>query len=131
MRRHAGFTLLEVLVATTILGLAVAGLLGNLTASMRNQARVAESDNAARTARRTMDELLSGPPLPRSQVVEGRNEAGGWRARASIFERPPGAAAGNAVLERIELEVWWMNGGEKRTFALDAFRSVTLAREDP
>jgi len=34
------------------------------------------------------------------------------------------------ILERIELEVWWMAGDKRRTFTLDAFRRKQLRESD-
>jgi general secretion pathway protein I len=135
VRRKAGFTLLEVLVATVIMAVAVAGLLGNLSTSLRNASRLTEADRIAIAARRVMDELLTAPALPRLAPVSGRfDEAtgieGGWRARVAQFEAQPNAGPGAHVLDRIELEIWWMSGGERRTFALEAFRPYVLRVED-
>ena len=40
----------------------------------------------------------------------------GWRARVTPFEMPPSHGPGTPILERIELEVWWMAGEKRRTF---------------
>ena len=57
MKRNRGFTLLEVMVATTIMAIAVVGLLSSLSASLRNAARLTDNDRSALLARRKMDEL--------------------------------------------------------------------------
>ena len=127
--RRRGFTLLEVMVATLIMGIAVAGLLSALSTSLRNAARLTDYDRAALLGRQKMDELLLAKPLPRNAVLEGSWDNGatagepmGWRARLTTFEMPPGASPGSPVLDRVELEIWWMNGGQRRTFTLDGFR---------
>jgi prepilin-type N-terminal cleavage/methylation domain-containing protein len=71
-KSSAGFTLLEVLVASVIMAVAIAGLLSNLTTSMRNAARLTEYDRAALLARHKMDELLVTPAIPGQMVIEGR-----------------------------------------------------------
>ena len=65
-RKPQGFTLLEVLVATAIMAIAVTGLLTSLSTSLRNAARVTSVDRATLLARQKMDELLSEPKLPKS-----------------------------------------------------------------
>ena len=40
------------------------------------------------------------------------------------------AEHGQMVLDRIELEVWWMSGRERKTFTLDSFRPRMLKAED-
>ena len=130
--KRAGFTLLEVLVATTLMGIAVAGLLSGLSTSMSNASRLTEYDRAALLARRKMDELLVAHRLPKFVVLEGAFDQVnvGWRARVTPFELPPGAGAGAQMLERIELEIWWMNGEKRQNFTLDGYRKGTLLPED-
>ena len=129
-RSTAGFTLLEVLVASVIMAVAITGLLSNLTLSLRTAARLTEYDRAALLARHKMDELLLLPPAPsQQQMVEGRfdmTQSGGveagWKARSGIFEAPPGAGPGLEILERVELQIWWNQGGKLRTYPLEGFR---------
>jgi general secretion pathway protein I len=135
--RERGFTLLEVLVATLIMGLAVVGLLSAISTSMRNAARLTDYDRVAMVARSQMDALLTNRRLPQSSVLEGRYEPAlmggmeaGWRARVSPFEAPQNRGPGATILERIELEVWWMSGDKRRTFSLDAFRRKQLREDD-
>ncbi len=84
--RSRGFTLLEMLVATVIMGLAVVGLLSNISTSLQHASRLIEQDRAALAARRTMDELLVNSRLPYDSPIEGRFDPaatgmnGGWRA---------------------------------------------------
>ena len=135
--RTRGFTLLEVLVATMIMGLAVVGLLSAISTSMRNAARLTDYDRVAMVARSQMDALLTNRRLPQLSILEGRFEPAlmggmeaGWRARVSPFETPPDRGPGTAILERIELEVWWVASEKRRTFTLDAFRRKRLRESD-
>lgn len=127
-----GFTLLEVLVATTIMAVAIVGLLSGLSTSMNNASRLTDYDRASLLARRKMDELLLSPRLPPGVILEGpfENAPGGWRARVTPFEAAPGSGPGSPILERIELEIWWMNGKQRRNFTLESFRKgVQMAVE--
>ena len=126
--KERGFTLLEVLVATTIMAIAVVGLLAGLSTSMNNAARLTDYDRASLLARRKMDELLLAPRLPHQVIIEGAFESApcNWRARVTPFEMLPGAGPGSQILERIELEIWWMKGDKRRNFTLDGFRKGLL-----
>lgn len=135
MKRN-GYTLLEVMVATVIMAFAVVSLLSNLSTSLNNAARLSEYDRATLMADRVMKELLLDPTLPKMDVIEGEwdTEAvgvpGGWRARLTPFERTPRASVGQLGLDRLELEVWWSNGGNRRTITLEGYRTDPLSRED-
>lgn len=139
MRRAAGFSLLEVMVATFLMAVAVVALLSNLTTSLRTAGRLTDNDRAALLARHKMDELLVTPRLPMGQMVEGQfspAQTSGlpatWRARATVFEYQPGAGPGSEILERIELQVQYQNAGaQTRTFALEAFRRRYLLPDEP
>jgi general secretion pathway protein I len=129
MRR--GFTLIEMLVATLIMAVAVTGGLSALYTSMRNADRVSDHDRAAMLARRKMDELLVIKRLPRLGILEGSFDgSSGWRARLTTFETPPNPAPGNHIIDRVELEIWWMAGTQRRTFSLEGFRRTLLTQED-
>jgi type II secretion system protein I len=90
--RRGGFTLLEMLVATLIMGIAVVGLLSNISTSLQHASRLADYDRAALVARRKMNELLLDSRLPKGILVSGQFDpaatgvAGGWRAQMTSFE---------------------------------------------
>jgi general secretion pathway protein I len=135
--KQSGFTLLEVLVATMIMAIAVTGLLSALSTSIGSAARLTDYDRAALLCRQKMDELLLADKLPKLTPFEGvwaPDVAGdlraGWRARLSPFEMPPTAGPGTPYLERVELEIWWMNGEKRRTLSLDGFRRSVITPED-
>ncbi len=89
-----------------------------------------------------MDELLLERELPKGAPIEGLfspEETGGveagWRAVVRPFEGPvlePGKApaAGVPILDRIELEVWWRQGGARRSLAVAAYRRSQMRPED-
>jgi hypothetical protein len=119
------------------MGIAVVGLLSSISTSLRNAARLADYDRVVLLARAQMDALLLNRSLPEFSILQGSFDpalAGGrdsgWRARVTPFEMPPGRGVGTPVLERIELEVWWMSGENRRTFTLDAFRRKRLLPDD-
>jgi general secretion pathway protein I len=140
--RRRGFTLLEVLVATMLMGVAVAGLLGALRASLGNAARLEDNERALALARSQMEALLAARELPKGTPIEGlfpREAAGGveagWRARVMPFEgmKPPQGGAppgGTWILDRIELEVWWRQGGTRRSLKISAYKRGLMRPED-
>lgn len=135
-----GFTLLEVLVATLIMGIAVAGVLGGLSASSRNAARLTDYDRATLLAKSKMDELLVDQKTPRKLPIEGLFDpaqvgvTAGWRARIMPFDTMPGSGPGRWVVDRVELQIWWLTGPSqspiRHEYNLEAFRRGILQAGD-
>ena len=135
MRR--GFTLLEMIVATLILAVAIVGLLSGISTAMRNAARLTAYDRVVQLARLRMNDLLVASKLPRNTVLNGQFDPGvtggvdaGWQARLTRFEMPPNPAPGVPAIDRIELQIWWMSGQQRRTFTLDGYRHSLIQPEE-
>lgn len=135
MSRHArGFTLLEVLVATTIMGIAVAGLIEGLSQSTRNASRLTDYDRAAMLARTKMNDLLLDASLPFEGHQDGQFDSdqsggvtAGWSAVLQPFDVPPRAGPGTIILQRVALEVWWMPAaGSRRSIQLEGYRQARI-----
>lgn len=133
---HAGFTLLEVLVATVIMGIAVTGLVMGLSQSVKNAARLQDYDRAVMLARTRMNDLLLDVNLPFDGEVQGNfnaSESGGipagWKAALKPFEAPPNAGPGTVILQEVALEIWWEpESGGRRTMQLQSYRPVPIPR---
>ena len=125
-----GFTLLEVMVATVIMGIAVAGLITGLSQSVKNASRLTDYDRAVMLARTKMNDLLVDATIPFDGILEGTFDSDqtgelmmGWRAAIRPYDIPPHASPGTIVLERIGLELWWEpKSGSRRTIQLEGFR---------
>ncbi len=134
---RAGFTLLEVLVATVIMGVAVTALIVGLSQSVKNATRLADYDRAVMLARTKMSELLLDVNLPFDGSLDGGfapDQAGGvssgWKAVLKPFDVPPNAGEGTEVLQDIALEVWWEpRTGGRRSMQLDSYRPVKIPAE--
>ena len=137
MSGKRGFTLLEMLVATTIMGIAIAGLMAGLSSSTRNAARLRDYDRAVQLARLRMNDLLADMRVPHNVTLEGLFAPeitgglnAGWRARVTTAEKSPSPSVGDFSLDRIQLEIWWVSGGQRRTFPLESYRRRSLRPED-
>jgi len=125
------------IVATTIMGIAVAGVMSGISSTTRNAARLRNYDRVVQLARVRMNGLLADPRVLVNVAQEGLFDPAitgglecGWRARVTVAESMPYAAPGDYVLDRIQLEIWWTSGAERRTFPLESYRRRTLRPED-
>jgi general secretion pathway protein I len=129
-----GFTLLEVLVATVIMGIAVAGLIAGLSQSVKNAARLTDYDRTVMLAHTKMNDLLLDANLPFDGSTEGQFEReisggmpSGWRASIQPFDLPPKAGPGTVILQRIALELWWQPAsGTRRSIQLESYRRARI-----
>ncbi len=133
-RPAGGFTLLEVLVATAILGTAVAALFGLLSGALGNIERLRGPEQALRLGQSQLNELLVGgvrspdgatAELPLDQKIEGRwNDRFRWEAMATRFRSSPERLPGETILARIALEVFWKSGpaDEEKKVTLETYQ---------
>jgi general secretion pathway protein I len=126
-RGASGFSLIELIVATAIMGMAVVGLITLISVALRQAAEVRQYDRAAMLARTQMNQLLVLDPLPLGRDLAGAFDGNsGWQARAEPFEWAiPGRETGD-VLVRIPLRVWWEKDGQRRDVQLEGYRLIRI-----
>lgn len=125
------------IVATTILAVAVVGLLSALAGITRNAARLREYDRAAQLARLRMNDLLTDYKAPRDQALAGLFDPhltggteAGWVAKVTTVEISPVVVYNDFALDRIELEVWWMAGAQRRSLRVEGYRRRQMTNDD-
>ena len=128
------------IVSTLIMSIAVVGMLSGLAGATRNAARLRDYDRVAQLAQMRMNDLLVDPALRPGTPLSGTFDASitggleaGWQAQSSLFEQAPPPhppAAGETVLDRIVLDVWWMSGSTRRTFTVESVRRRVVTAAD-
>lgn len=130
-RGARGFTLLEVLVAMTLLGIGLALAFTAVSGSARTEDKLALHAAALQLARSKLDEALANPDF---QVADGPGQehyAGqdfGYRIRLTPVElltepQRQKLPAFQQTLERIDIEVFWGPKGLQQSYQLATLRA--------
>lgn len=127
--RAQGFTLLEVLVALTILGLGIVTLLQIFSLGLRLESRSSVSTETMTLGARIMDELVAGVRL-RDGSESGRIDgAARWQAQIQpLRDKDAGLTLSSPwEIKEITLELFVSEGGRERRVE---FKTLRLARKD-
>ena len=144
-RAQRGFTLLEALVATAVLGASVAALLGLLSGALRNATRLEAPERALLLGQSKLHELISAgledeggetSDLPFDQTIEGHwDERFRWEARMTRFRSSPERTPRELLLARVALDVFWKvdtggPGGDERKLSFETYQLRREPAED-
>ncbi len=117
---HKAFTLLEVLVASTILGIGILGVLGAFSISMRASSRAMRLDEAVTIAQREM-ELTTSAGMAAMGPRKGNQDIFQWTV--DLADRPDG-------LTMAAVSVTWPQRGQMQQYRLAEIFSVPQEPED-
>jgi len=137
--RSAGFTLLEVLVALVIAGLALSVLFQGTAAGLATTQVAGRYEEALERARSHVAALAAAGAL--APVDETGDDGGGyrWRHRVAVVASetpggpgPSGPRAPTVALYAVSVAITWTaEGGRQRSVALDTERLGLAARSGP
>jgi prepilin-type N-terminal cleavage/methylation domain-containing protein len=124
-----GFTLLEVLVALTIVGLGVVTLLQIFSLGLRLQSRSNVRTEAIVQGSRVMDELLARKKLIERSESGKLGPEGRWTAQIQTMRDAPSSLglSGNWELKEIALEMTVRDGERERRMDLTTLRLAKKA----
>lgn len=125
--RAGGFTLLEILVAMTILGMGFVALFGVLSASLDTVSRIGERETLVRSAQMKLNELCLSLRQGREPPQQSGEFAGKYRWRADI--QAVGALEETEVqpdyrLTRVRLRVTWRGSRAENHYLLETMTWV-------
>ncbi len=130
-RRQAGFTLLEIAVALSILGVGVVICLNIFSGSLKLQDRAARESRAVLHARATMDALLFQPEI--ADHTEERTTADGFVTHilvrhATTEEGAPEQSDADetpeTTLRYVQVDVVWQDGLGQKSYTVSSMRSA-------
>ena len=116
-RRQSGFSLLEMMVAVAILGLALGALYQAASGATRN---VRTDERYAYAVELSRSLLADNSVVPISGHSNSGETASGfrWEVFATPIERPRGSALSGGRLQRLEVSVAWFDGPRQREVRL-------------
>lgn len=119
--RSAGFTLLEVLVALAILGIAVTVIFQLFSANTRNITLSGDYVAAVVRAEARMAEVLDSEPLAEGAWREVTAE--GYAIDVAVSDSTgPGAGELPVKLLRVDLTIHWKNGAKQKSMTLKSLK---------
>ena len=123
-RGEAGVSLLEVLMAISLLGISFATIFSGLSAALRTTDHLDRFDRANDFAASKLSELFLDPSLAAGQVRSGVSPSGiGWQARTQLVNtRPLSDPKKPAQLVRILLEVSWRTRSGRQSLSLETLK---------
>ena len=123
MKRSAGFTLLEVIVAIAILGLAITVVLQLFSANLRAISVSGDYVAATTRAEAKMREILSDDRLSEKSFSEATQE--GYRIDVSITDVLKERTENLQVkLLEVDLTIHWIQGTKQKSMSLRTFKVV-------
>ena len=124
-----GFTLMEVLVAVTILGVGFVALFGVLSGSLRTVSRIGDREELVRTAQMKLNQICLALRQGREPEARSGEFGGKYRWRAEIQ-----AAGGDEKegpqrayrLARVRLQVAWQGSEAENRYLLETMTWVPV-----
>lgn len=107
-RQHRGFSLLEVLVAMTLIGVGILGVLSAFSLSIQAASRSRGTDGATEIAQNQLD-LAVHAPTDRLEARSGTSGRYTWHV--SYSKGPDGLTTASVAVQ-------WSDRGDKRLFTL-------------
>src|SRR5262245_4507067 len=123
--RHRGFSLLEVVVAVTLIGIGFSIVFAGMSGSLKSLARVEANDHRVELARNKLAELDLIKKIRLNDSASGVFQDGTrWTLRTSPFIAPieDGPHRNASAVIRVELTLEWMGRNEVQKRVIESYR---------
>ncbi len=120
-RSHSarGFTLIEVLIASAILGTAFVAVVGLMSGSLRNIARINAHEQLLLHAREQMTELLLEQPLVPGEFSGRWTDGYRWQASITPAAGEQDKGPGGYGLYDVRLRISWSEGRNRNSYVVE------------
>jgi general secretion pathway protein I len=121
---EAGVTLLEVLIAISLLAISFTAVFSGLSSALRTTDQLAGYDRSVEYATRKLNDLVMDPTLGPGEERSGVSGSGiSWRATTDLVDKRPSFDPDQPVqLIRIRLETSWAAPAGRRSFVLQTLK---------
>jgi general secretion pathway protein I len=121
---QSGITLLEVLIAISLLGISFAAVFSGLHTALRSAERLDGYQRAVELASEKLDEFVLDPTVAAGEERSAVLPSGiRWEMRADLVDtRPLADPHRPAQLVRIHLQVLWPDGASTQKFSLQTLK---------
>jgi len=132
MRSHRGFTLIEVLVAAAVLGIAGTALFGLLSRSLYNLRKIEDLHRYELAAQNVMNEVLMLSTLPAEGRAEGALDGIGahWTENVKPWAPPTLETKPDQAILSVEVVVTWPGRSSQRSIEVEALKSGKVTYSD-
>jgi len=123
-RIEMGVSLLEILIAVSILGITFTAIFSSLSAALRAASRLDQYRLVVDYATNKLNELALDPNLQPGREYSGTATSGlRWRARTEVVDTRPGLGPEHPLqLLRIVVEVFWKGSAGPQSFVLQTLK---------
>lgn len=121
---EAGVSLLEILIAVSLLGIGFTAIFSGFSTALRTIERVDHYARVTDFAVNKLHELVVDSGLEPGQELSGVSDSGlSWRARTELVDQRPGASPDRPIqLMRVEVQVSWETSKGFKSFALQTLK---------
>ncbi len=123
-RSGAGVSLLEILIAISILGITFTAIFSSMSAALRAASRLDQYRLVVDYATNKLNEVALDPNLAPGREISGVSASGlRWKARTEVVDTRPGFGPDRRLeLVRIVVEVSWKGSAGPQTYALQTLK---------
>jgi prepilin-type N-terminal cleavage/methylation domain-containing protein len=132
MRPNRGFTLIEVLVAASVIAIMATALFGLLSTSLSNLRKVEDLHRYELAAEDVMNRVLSLPDVPVPAMAQGtvENSNAQWAVNIDPWAPPTVDTETKQAIVKIRVVVTWPGRSSDRNIELESLKTTKLVSYD-
>jgi prepilin-type N-terminal cleavage/methylation domain-containing protein len=132
VKKHAGFTLIEVMVAAAIIGIAATALFSLLSRSLSNITTIENVHHFHLAGEEIMNRVLLLPSFPRGGTIQGDLTELGARWAVTFTPWIPQKVEDTTTeaVMKIDVEIQWQGRTGDQRISLEALKSAELSRDN-